>query len=103
MLSQRAAKLYMLQEWGFDSLTIRDEMVRAVNEFTGALAALRTAPENTDVILAELDDVQIQWSWFYHALSLKGDDSFRLIVAESSEAILRQMDILTSRYEQLTP
>jgi hypothetical protein len=102
MLSQRAAKFYMLQEWGFDSVTIRDELERARNEFVGALAALREAPENTEAILTELDDVEFQWAWFDNALTLKGDRAFRLIVSDSAETILTKMDEITLMYEHLS-
>lgn len=103
MLSQRAAKFYMLREWGFDRPSIRDEMERARNEFAGALAALRAAPENTDAILAALDEAELSWTWFDHALSLRGEETYRLIVADSTEAILAQMDRVTGMYEQLAP
>ncbi|MFQ5618240.1 MAG: type IV pili methyl-accepting chemotaxis transducer N-terminal domain-containing protein [Rhodospirillales bacterium] len=101
MLSQRAAKFYMLREWGFDRPSIRDEMARARNEFAGALAALRAAPENTDAILAALDEAEMSWTWFDHALSLRGGEHYRLIVADSTEAILVQMDRVTGMYERL--
>jgi len=95
MLSQRAAKFYMLREWDFDKPSIRDEMERARNEFSGALAALRAAPENTGEILAALNEAELSWTWFDHALTLRGDQSYRLIVADSTEAILVQLDRVT--------
>ena len=103
MLSQRVAKFYMLREWGFDKPSIRDEMEHARNEFAGALAALRAAPENTDAILAALNEAELSWTWFDHALTLRGDQSYRLIVADSTEAILVQMDRVTEMYERLAP
>jgi nitrate/nitrite-specific signal transduction histidine kinase len=101
MLSQRAAKFYMLREWGFDRPSIRDDMERARNEFAGALAALRAAPENTDAILGALNEAELSWTWFDHALTLRGDQSYRLIVADSTEAILVQMERVTEMYERL--
>ena len=99
MLSQRMAKFYMLREWGFDSPTIRQEMERARNEFIGGLATLRSAPENTVEIDAALEEVSLQWSWFDHAMTLQGGESFRLIVASSAEEILRLMEQVTGLYE----
>ncbi len=100
MLSQRMAKFYMLREWGFDTITTRDEMERARNEFAGGLAALLMAPETTEEIRKELDSVAIQWAWFENALTLTDEDSFRLIVAESSQVILQSMEHVTILYEQ---
>ena len=101
MLSQRAAKFYMLQEWGFDSHSIRDELDRARSEFIGALEVLRAAPESTDAIREALDDVEQAWAWFDNALTLRGAETFRLVVADSTEAILDQMDRVTAMYERL--
>lgn len=101
MLSQRAAKYYMLREWGFDSLTIRDEEERARNEFKGAHLTLLSAPENSDAIRRELAEVEVQWAWFENALTLKSERSFHLVVADSAEEILETMDRVTSMYEQL--
>ena len=102
MLSQRMAKFYMLREWGLDTITTRDEMERARNEFTGALAALQAAPENTDAIREELEAAAVQWAWFDNALSLTDDATFRLVVADSSAALLERMERVTGLYEQLS-
>lgn len=102
MLSQRMAKFYMLREWGLDTITSRDEMERARNEFAGALAALQGAPENTDAIREELEAAAVQWAWFDNALSLTDDATFRLVVADSSAAVLERMERVTGLYEQLS-
>jgi len=101
MLSQRMAKLYMLQEWGFRSLTLEGDMAAARNEFAGALRALQEAPENTDQIREELEKVALQWTWFDSALNFVGEDPYRLVVADSSQSILDGMDRVTSMYERL--
>jgi nitrate/nitrite-specific signal transduction histidine kinase len=103
MLSQRAAKFYMLREWGFDRPSIRDDLERTRNEFVGALSALRTAPENTDAILEALNEAEPSWTWLDHALTLRGDQSYRLIVADSTETLLMHMDRITKMYERLAP
>lgn len=102
MLSQRLAKLYMLKEWGFDTLTIRDEMETARNEFAGALDALEANPRNSPAIRREIDKVMLQWAWFENALTLTGDESYRLVVADSSETILQAMDVITDLYQELS-
>ncbi len=100
MLSQRMAKFYMLREWEIDTITTRDEMERARNEFTDGLAILQDDPETTEAIRMELNSVATQWAWFENALNLIDEDSFRLIVAESSQAILQNMENVTALYEQ---
>ena len=101
MLSQRLAKFYMLREWGIDTITTRAEMEQARNEFAGNLIALQNDAEATEEIRAELDEVAVQWTWFENALTLIEEDTFRLVVAESSQAILERMERVTGLYERL--
>ncbi len=100
MLCQRMAKFYMLREWGIDTITTRDEMERARNEFEGGMTALLEDPETAEEIRNELDSVAIQWAWFENALTLMDEETFRLIVAESGQAILQSMEHVTALYEQ---
>lgn len=100
MLSQRLAKLYMLREWGFDTLTLHDDMDSARTEFDNALQLLRDAPESSDETVVELEKVALQWVWFDNALDLSGEEPFRLVVATSSDSILQHMDKITSMYER---
>lgn len=103
MLSQRLAKLYMLDALAQASDDDRGLMDAARNEFTGALAALRAAPENTDPINTELTAVESHWAWFSSAIGLRGGAAYALVVAESSEAILDSMDLVTALYAGLAP
>lgn len=104
MLSQRLAKLYMVRAAGPPSPTLRDEMESARNEFSGALGVLQSAPENTPALRRELDSVALQWEWFQNALDQdSGLASYRLVVADSSESILRSMETVTQLYEGLAP
>lgn len=101
MLSQRIASFYMLHAWGFETALIHDEVDLAHREFSAALAELTSASENTPEIRDELDAVRLQWDWFQAALALEGALSYRLVVADASETILRRMDRITGMYEQL--
>lgn len=101
MLSQRLAKHYLLRAWGMESPSISKEIGSARTEFDGALATLRSAPENTAEIKRELDAVAVQWEWFKNALELGGAASYGLIVVNASEAILDSMEVVTSLYERL--
>lgn len=102
MLTQRLAKLYMLKQWGFNPQALTDEIQQAENEFTGALYALRVAPENTPQIERELEAVSLEWDWFRHALDWEGAESYWLVVVEASEAILDGMERITKLYEELS-
>ena len=100
MLSQRLAKLYMLQVWGVNTLTIQDELETAKNEFTGALAELQAAPENTDAINRRLTMVARDWTWFRKAMNMVDTDPFPKTVADVSETILVNMHEITRMYEE---
>lgn len=101
MLSQRLAKLYMLRAYGVESPALGDEIDIASNEFAGALATLRAAPENTPSIEQELEAVALQWEWFAAAIMLEGAESYALVVASASESILNSMDLITGMYVEL--
>jgi len=101
MLSQRMAKLYMLREWGIETITTREELERARSEFSGNLAALQDDVSSTPQIQAELDEVAVQWAWFENALTLIEEQAFRLVVSESSQSILDRMERITELYEVL--
>ncbi len=101
MLSQRLAKYYLARGWGIASHSAARELGSAHVEFDGALATLRTAPENTAEIQKELEAVALQWEWFKNALALEGAASYGIIVANASEAILNSMELVTALYEKL--
>lgn len=103
MLSQRLAKYYLARAWGLESPTTSREIGSARAEFDGALAMLRSAPENTAQIKRELDAVALQWEWFQSALRFDGAASYGLIVVNAAEAILNSMDVVTALYEKLAP
>lgn len=102
MLSQRLAKLYFLRNWGGADTANHEAVEIAKNEFSGALMALQAAPENTHAIRDRLEAVAVQWTWFKSALRIKGSESYPLIIAESSERILKSMDKITKMYEGLS-
>lgn len=102
MLSQRVAKFYMLQVWSYDTLTVREELQAARNEFSGALVVLQAAPENTAVIKQELESVAEDWKWFNKALDMEGTDPFIKTVSGLSESILVKMHRITGLYQKLS-
>ena len=101
MLSQRMAKLYMLQVWGINTLTVQDELEAARNSFTRSFAILLATPENTDAIQHRLDVVARDWMWFRKAMNMVDTDPFPETVANVSETILVNMHEITRMYEEL--
>lgn len=100
MLSQRLIKIYMLQQWGVNNSSMRDEIERIQNEFVGALASMQHRAANSPALRVELDNLALQWEWLHTALALEGAESFRLIMAESGESVLQLADQVTTLYEQ---
>ena len=98
MLSQRIVKAYLLVSWGDTSEVTREELDGAVNEFAGALNALRQRSENSPAVSNELNEMAQSWEWMQAALAAEGASSYRLIVAEAGEAILQSAERLTTLY-----
>ncbi|HEX6829246.1 MAG TPA: hypothetical protein VF104_09725, partial [Burkholderiales bacterium] len=98
VLAQKLARLYMARAWGLDSVALREEIVSARNEFSGALAKLQEAPENTAAVKERLNQVALQWVWMDTALEQGVYPSYGLVVADSSDAITRDMEAVTRLY-----
>jgi nitrate/nitrite-specific signal transduction histidine kinase len=99
MLSQRIAKSYLLRSWGIDSSAVRQELESATKDFTAGLVKLRANEGNSADIRGELDEVAQQWEWLQASMSVDGAGYYRLIVAESSDAILDATARITRLYE----
>lgn len=100
MLAQRLVKTYMLRQWGLDSAKLREEMETIQNEFAGALATLQQGAAGRPVIAEELDNLSLQWEWLRTALATEGAESFRLILAESGDAVTDIANEVTRLYQQ---
>jgi nitrate/nitrite-specific signal transduction histidine kinase len=99
MLSQRIAKSYLLRSWGIDSSALRQELELATKDFSAGLVKLRANDGNSAEIRVELDEVAQQWEWLQASMSVDGAGYYRVIVAESSDAILEATDRITRLYE----
>jgi nitrate/nitrite-specific signal transduction histidine kinase len=99
MLSQRVAKSYLLRSWGIDALAVRQELESAAKDFSAGLVKLRANAGNSAETRVALDEVAQQWEWLQASLSVDGAGYYRLIVAESSDAILEATDRITRLYE----
>jgi hypothetical protein len=104
MLSQRTAKSFMFREWGLPKPVVT-ELNAARTEFRAALITLRTAPETTDEIKAQLGLAETQWLFLDNgveaSLKSKTDTTLRQNAANSSERILEVFEIVTGMYEKL--
>lgn len=100
MLSQRISKAYMLVSWGNSSSEIRQTGTSASHEFIGAMQVLKNNPGNTPEVRQELEELELRWNWLQVAQATEGAQSYRLIAAEASEALLRSAQRLTELYEQ---
>jgi nitrate/nitrite-specific signal transduction histidine kinase len=98
MMAQRLGKLYMLKTWGFDLLSINNEMERLKLVYDDALEQLRTAPESSDEIRASLEEVIVEWIWFRSVLERKNEPAYRLIVSDASDSLLDMMDKITIKF-----
>jgi len=104
MLSQRAAKLYMLREWKVPQ-AIESDLKAVREEFRQALALLKAAPESTAEIKSQLSLAESQWLFFDRALDSKtvsshDDEISRRNVATTSERLLEVFESVTAMFEK---
>ncbi|MCU7960021.1 MAG: type IV pili methyl-accepting chemotaxis transducer N-terminal domain-containing protein [gamma proteobacterium symbiont of Bathyaustriella thionipta] len=102
MLSQRIAKIYLLETWGLGSQGLKDQYSKAVEQFDKALKYLIAAPSNTQAISDELKKVKKNWKIFQISnFSAKYDTRVPSLVVRSMDKILRQMNDITGQYSAL--
>lgn len=101
MLAQRIAKVYLLRSWGDQSAQLRHQSEDAIIAFEGALAMFQARRDDPPAIRQELEELALQWEWLKAALESDGALSYRLIVAESADAILASADRLAQHYQRL--
>ncbi len=105
MLSQRLAKFYMARTWGIELPELQAQMQTAASEFEDALRAeLITAGSNTREIQKELNKAAKQWEIYKRGLKLEQDtgDYIPVIMAATSENLLKMMNKITGMYEQIS-
>ena len=106
MLSQRIAKLYSAISYssskGIDQAHI-EELDDAVNEFDLALNKLIKSPVNTHFVNHKLKKVVTQWNFSKQGFkSLGKGNSTPLVIAMTTETMLKQMNDITELYEALS-
>lgn len=101
MLSQRLANLYTLQSWGFTSSEYSDDYSRAMNEFKGALAELRTSALNTEEINKNLVKAKREFGMLERSSHHKNGEYIPLMVKLSADKLLILMNDTAHLYENL--
>ncbi len=105
MLSQRIAKLYSAVSYTNDNNNDQShlkELNAAVTEFDSALNILLKSPVNTHFVNHKLKKVATQWNFSKQGFkSLGKGNSTPLVIAMTTETMLKQMNDITELYEAL--
>ncbi|AEG93762.1 type IV pili methyl-accepting chemotaxis transducer N-terminal domain-containing protein [Ramlibacter tataouinensis] len=105
MLSQRMAAFYLSASWGVQATPSAAEMAKAREEFLKAHEVLKSAPEATAAIKAELTLAETQFAFFEVALKTlqpgAPNAQNQANVFTTSERILQVMDNVTGLYSKL--
>lgn len=99
MLSQRMAKLALLQAGAADPKAVELELLHTAAEFEQGLAALMQAPLSTPQIRTMLADGEAAWKELRAAVPGAAQPAGRMKVAAASEELLEVFDRLTRAYQ----
>ncbi|MFP5338216.1 MAG: type IV pili methyl-accepting chemotaxis transducer N-terminal domain-containing protein [Gammaproteobacteria bacterium] len=102
MLSQRIAMLYLAMAWKLPDPRLRSDFDAAVSEFERGQAELQKAPQNTEEIRRQLEQIDTQWRFARAGFSLADDSRFvPTVIVTTSDSLLRKIEQLTLAYERL--
>ncbi|WP_415845639.1 type IV pili methyl-accepting chemotaxis transducer N-terminal domain-containing protein [Stutzerimonas zhaodongensis] len=102
MLSQRIAMLYLAMAWKLPDAKLRSNFDAAVMEFERGLEELRKAPQNTDTVRRQLEQVTAQWRFARAGFNLAEDAQYvPTVIVTTSDSLLRKMEKLTEDYQHL--
>ncbi len=102
MLSQRIAMLYLAMTWKLPDAQLRSNFDAAVVEFERGLDELRKAPQNTDTVTRQLEQVTAQWRFARAGFNLAADAQYvPTVIVTTSDSLLRKMEKLTEDYQHL--
>ena len=99
MLSQRMAKLGLLQAMAADQGAVNPQLAQAADEFDLGLATLAQAPLSTPQIRAMLAKGEASWQELRAALAGAAQPAGRMKLAAASEELLEVLDRLTEAYQ----
>ena len=104
-LSQRLAKIYLLQSAGLKVAFLNKDLVTARAEFLDTAAKLKALPNNTPSITSEIALMEMQWGFFQQALDAlaanRSDATLRHNVITTSDRIYEVANSLAERYQRL--
>jgi nitrate/nitrite-specific signal transduction histidine kinase len=102
MLSQRMAAMYLSASWDVQATVSTSELSKARDEFIAAHTMLKSAPQATAAIKAELELAQLQFEFFESALRGlapgRAQPQQMSDVFTTSERILQVMDKVTGMF-----
>jgi hypothetical protein len=105
-LSQRLAKIYLLQSAGLKVAFLGKDLAAARSEFDSTTRQLKALAINTDSIKAQISLMDTQWFFFQQSLDAlaanREDPSLRHNVVTTSERIYEVATDLAARYQRLT-
>lgn len=101
MLTQRMGKFYALMNWGIKNPAYTEAYSTAVSEFSNALYALKSAPENTPEIRDALEQVDARWRMFKLGNQTTSQKPVPGLVIGSLDKILELMNEITGMYAAL--
>ncbi|WP_137937743.1 type IV pili methyl-accepting chemotaxis transducer N-terminal domain-containing protein [Chitinivorax sp. B] len=104
-ISQRMAKLYLLQSWGVKQPYLAKDLAKARRDIKQLVGKLKVAPENTQSTRSQLELVETQWLFFDQAVEALGakrnDRALITNVATTSERIFQVASDLAKQYQRL--
>ena len=102
MLSQRIAKVYIALFWEINDPTLRNEFDDAVKLFDESLTRIEGYDKNSPEIKRALRDVRNRWKLSQRMFKLEDGGSYApLLMAVTTESILKKMNHVTGLYEEL--
>lgn len=102
MLSQRIAKFYAAMSLSIYNQQYTADLQQAVNEFELALTELQESKDNTHFVNHKLQKVATQWNFSKQGFKvLSNGSSTPLVIAMTTETILKQMNDITALYEEI--
>jgi len=102
MLSQRIAKIYLLETWGLEATQLQEQYRQSNKDFSEALTFLMDSKKNTTEIDEALVKVSKNWRIFgISDYSAKHNVRVPSLVVRSMDKILVQMNEVTGMYARL--
>ncbi|WP_079253657.1 type IV pili methyl-accepting chemotaxis transducer N-terminal domain-containing protein [Endozoicomonas arenosclerae] len=101
-LSQRIAMYYQALAWGVTSNEYEEGFETSMKQFESSLNELSQSPLNTPEIKKLLSKVKAQWSFSKTGFTQYKEGRYMpTVISVTTESILKKMQVLTKKYEQV--